>query len=205
MSEETSGELQKPDQPQDLLSVSMRFALVIVFQSSRSPSYPMAVALARNASFYDETKHGNTTHHAAGFGGNEEQFARAATIARLVGSLKGTFMIVKGRIPSSGDGALSVIECCLKSYKVNDYRAHCNLLFPSQMPPGMAGSHIKIEGIPKGEQALIPCSYAASFSGWAITPSHPSKMSDQFLAVCVKRGCDWCPRCIPEDFRFVPS
>ena len=205
MSEAPSGELKKTDQPKDLLAVSMRFALVIVFQSSRSPSYPMAVALAQSASFYDETKHGKATHHAAGFNGDEEQFARAATIARLVGSLKGTFIIAKGRICSYGDGALSVIECCLKSYKVNDYRAHCNLLFPSQMPPGMAGSHIKVGGIPKGEQALIPCSYAASYSGWSITPAHPSSMSEQFLAVCVKRGCDWCPRCNPEDFRFIPS
>lgn len=194
----TSGE-------RDLLSVSMDYVFVIVFQTSRSPSYPMAAAMARNASFYEESKQGKTTHHAAGFSNTEEQLARAATISSLIGSLKGTFFIVRGRMVHSSSGIISVIECCLKSFQVQDHRAHCNVLYPSQFTPGIAGSYIKITGMTKNEQAVIPCAYVAQYTGWSISHEHPASMRDQFRSVCVKRGCDWCPRCNPDDFRFIVS
>lgn len=205
MEPENKTDIAKPPGNGDLLSESMNHVFLIVFQTSRSPSYPMAVAIARNASFYEESKQGKTTHHAAGFSNTEEQLARAATIASLIGSLKGTFFIVRGRLVHSSGGILSVIECCLKSFQVQDHRAHCNVLYPSQLTPGIAGSYIKITGLAKNEQAVIPCAFVTQYTGWSISHEHPASMKDQFRSVCVKRGCDWCPRCNPDDFRLITS
>ena len=198
-------EIAKSADDRDLLSQSMNYVFLIVFQTSRSPSYPLALAMARNASFYEESTQGKTTHHAAGFSNTEEQLARAATIASLIGSLKGTFFIVRGRLIHSSERILGVIECCLKSFHVQDHRAHCNVLYPSQFSPGIAGNYIKIIGMAKNEQAVIPCAYVTQYTGWSISHEHPSSMQEQFRSVCVKKGCDWCPRCNPDDFRLITS
>lgn len=185
----------------DLPDLSQRYVLVIAFQSSRATDYPLAVSLARRASYFIEVSKGKTDYHVAAFEPTAADIARAISIADMVAGLKGTLFAVKGRMFREDGSARQVLHCLNQSFRVADFRSHCHVVFPTQMPAGIAQTHIKVPHLKKGEELIFPCSYAAQYTGWALTNSHPGTLQDQFRDVCVTRGCDWCPRCNPDDLR----
>ena len=183
----------------DLPDLSQRFALVIAFQSSRAADYPIALSLARRASYFVEVTKGKIDYHVAAFEATPADIARAVSIANMVAGLKGTFFSVRGRIFKDDGNVLQVLNCLNESFRVKDYRSHCHVIFPTQFPAGIPHVYVKIPHLKAKDMLIIPCAFAAKYTGWALTKSHPGTLQDQFRDVCVTRGCDWCPRCNPDD------
>lgn len=188
-----------PVEMPDLPDLSQRFALVIAFQSSRAADYPIALSLARRASYFVEVTKGKIDYHVAAFEATPADIARAVSIANMVAGLKGTFFSVRGRIFKDDGNVLQVLNCLNESFRVKDYRSHCHVIFPTQFPAGIPHVYVKIPHLKAKDMLIIPCAFAAKYTGWALTKSHPGTLQDQFRDVCVTRGCDWCPRCNPDD------
>lgn len=183
----------------DLPDLSQRYALVIAFQSSRAADYPIALSLAQRASYFAEVTKGKVDYHVAAFEATPADIARAVSIADMVAGLKGTFFSVRGKMFKEDGSVRQVLHCLNQSFRVADYRSHCHVVFPTQFPSGIAQAYVKIPHLKNGEELILPCAYASRYTGWALTRSHPGTLQDQFRDVCVTRGCDWCPRCNPDD------
>lgn len=183
----------------DLPDLSQRYALVIAFQSSRAADYPIALSLARRASYFVEVTKGGVDYHVAAFEPTAADIARAVSIADMLTKVKGTFFSVRGRLFKDDGNVRQVLHCLNESFRVKDYRSHCHVIFPTQFPVGIPQVHVKIPHLKAKEMLIIPCALAAKYTGWALTREHPGTLQDQFRDVCVTRGCDWCPRCNPDD------
>jgi hypothetical protein len=177
--------------------------MMIMFVKSRASSYEAAVRIAKGASHYEEGDPGPHNFHIAGFRDTAMDLARALTLCELLHGIKGSQFVVNGRAYTHSGQFLGVLHCAQEASRCSDYRAHCHRVWPQQFNSDGYTTTGKIDGLRRSESVSLACAYASNWSGWKLTGSHPSSLSDQFHDVVVRRGCDWCPRYRKEDTRII--
>jgi hypothetical protein len=201
-----------PDKPNTLATVdwSLEGLLAVVLPSSRSTAFPAALALAQSASHYAQQTAGKLVYHLAGFGRSQGQAARALELLRLVRSLKGFQLFVRGALYADAWRVAKVLECYLQSCAAADPRAHCVMMVDERElyegPPMSMAIHIHAHSRPAPPPGLqwvndigrlpFPCRYLKHY-GFRLQRGHPSSEADQIQAAAVREGCDWCPNFNP--------
>lgn len=193
-----------------LVDWSLGGLLAVVLPKTRSASYPAALALAQSADLYAEQQNGKAVYHLAGFGRSQGQAARALELLRLVRSIKGFQLFVRGALYADAWRAVKVLECYLQSCAATDHRAHCVVMLDErEVYEGMASSvrtTFIISPSPAPPSGLewvetigrieFPCRMLQSY-GFRLQRGHPSSEADQITAGAARIGCGWCPNLQP--------
>ena len=163
-------ESQKPDS-----------IIAVVFSQSTSPTYAMAIQLARGAMKYGEIPLGKKLSHAVAFGRTREQAARASALIKIAIRWKGT------QVFTSAGGAdpyhiIDVLDCYQQSLSVSEPKAHCQVV------------HLDVY---RAEETyyMVPCRHLQGWFHSIIEEQnfHPSKLPARTEALAIRKGCSWCP------------
>jgi len=192
--------LASSDSIVELTSRPAEFPIVIAFPKSTSIVYPTAIATAKAASRYHEVMDGaNLSLHLAAFAADRHQFALAQSLCRLVLGLRGVQIYVNGIHQSDQEWRfIDVLECFLRSFSAQDWRAHCQVVVDNPFTETWSG---------KAGPYLLPCHYIYRHGsqGHALSKAHPSSLTQQIQASAARVGCSWCPNFHPEDFRKLDA
>ncbi len=200
----------------DLIAESLKNPVAVSFQTSTSAGYPLAAAIARQATQYAEaalTK--KKMVHFAVFSSEAVQVARAHAVIKYIGHLKGVQVYAAGRALRFASSINEVLDCYLTAQSCTDWRAHCHTIIgPSQglhLPDTIAplnsvgyGVADPSKGRRRVTEYLIPCKFVARRAGFGLSRlsfTHPSGIEAQIQALAVQDGCAWCPRFNPSDHR----
>lgn len=182
----------------DLVGDSTENLLAICFSKTRSPSYPLAVSIARGALKYQELVVGRETVHLAVFERNAEGAKRATALLRYIHEWKATQVYAGGRSLGNSWNALAILECYAVALAARDHRAHCCVVMDDPFAGLTRGSTVTLtlgESDTSRARAvdlyLFPCKHLMRY--FRFQEGHPSSVSDQIQAAAVEHCCDWCP------------
>lgn len=195
----------------DLLAESLSHPVAMSFQTSTSTSYPLAVAVAQQATRYAEVPLApKKMVHFAVFSSDVVQAARARAAIGYVGRLKGTKVYAAGRELQFTNSVMDVLDCYLAAQSCTDWRAHCYraVPWPGHLPiPNNIKSLNSLEygsaasKRPRVIEYLLPCRLVAHRAGHGLSRlsfNHPAGVNAQIQSLAVDIGCSWCPRFDPS-------
>lgn len=193
----------------DPVNDSKKYLLVLMFAKSTSPSYYLAVALAKNAAIYSEVLVEKKTVHIAAFSRTVEDANKAITIVDYLGKTKSLQVFCNGRIVNQLNSIRSVLDCYIKACSCVDYKAHCNCVIEDPFKERALNSLYYIhlhrnEGkATEVQRYVFPCVFLKRNFRFQI--DHPSRMEDQIQAAAVDNYCEWCPNLAPDSFTKLPK
>jgi hypothetical protein len=147
--------------------------LAVTFTQSKSQNYPIAVALAQGAEFYQAEEVEGTKIHFVGFGRTKEEAVRARALLRLAGSWKGTQVFGGGRVMQSAYNSDELLNCYITAASFQDHLAHCWVHHNAH------------------PDWVHPCRLLATREILDRKSSIPPE--EQVKAAALRRGVDWCP------------
>ena len=168
--------------PADLEIASENFLLGVMFTKSSSSSYKIAVSVAKGAARYYENDFDGTMAHFVLFDKTREEAIRAKSLLEYAKTWRSTQVFAGGKGLASAYRAISVLECYAIAKSCNDYRAHCYVV-----PQNYSYNFTEDQNL------IFPCRFIYGFSDRRILANHPSSVEDQFQALAIRRGCDFCP------------
>lgn len=207
----------------DLIQQANQFVLAILFPSSKSAVFPLALNLAKAASSYQLINLHDHEFHVAFFAADIEAMKRALSLLSFAKRIAHTQVYGRGQLITNPYSAASVIECYMNSLKPSDHRAHCHIVkhfrmdssVPMLSSPGAAIpeiDHVDIE-IKLGEDFhinvdsfdypgfVVPCGYVAKYADFKLSPDMAVTLEDQMKAAGARSSCDWCPNFKPDEFK----
>ncbi len=196
----------------DPLNASLENLMVISFNKSTSPSYPLAVNIAKGAYGYEEIIIAGKLVHFAVLAKYREQAGRAQALIHYISGWKGVQVFASGRLVQNIWVVSTVLNCYLVASACNDWKAHCHKIIddPYIDIPRWGGLTLTIrlsekpqslkEAIEIGRY-VFPCTYL--HSRFRFQKEHPSSPQDQIQAVAVEEGCNWCPFFEPKEYKKV--
>lgn len=198
----------------DPVKDSFNYLMVIAFGKSSSPSYPLAVSVAKGATKYAEVPLGKQIVHLSAFDKNKEGASRALSIVKYLSGSKALQIFANGVLERNSWSVISILECYLKSATCNDFRAHCQRIIENPFAEKDYRHNLSItiriteetENKAKPivvERYLFPCSYLLQHFKFQI--GHPSTPEDQVQAGAVENHCDWCPNFSSNNFKKLPT
>lgn len=173
------------------------FVIEISFPKSKSMTHELAVEIAKSSAEYEARLVGNTVVHSAKFELNDyQQTNRAVELLHYVWGLKGIVIKIGERLAPSSFGNYmwlkDILDCYLRSLYVTDQRAYCWVV-----ENYMSGLKVGLFNPKHQTKVCVPCAHTL-FRRDRINPYHPSNIEDQFKAIAVKAGVDWCPAFNPK-------
>jgi hypothetical protein len=188
---------------------SKKYLLVILFAKSSSPSYYLAVGLAKNAAVYNDVLVENKVVHFAAFAKNVEDANKAITIIDYLCKTKTLQVFCNGKIVNHINDIRSILDCYIKACSCNDIGAHCKCVIEDPFKEKALSSLYYInlqrnEAKPiEIQRYVFPCTYLKRFFRFQI--DHPSSIEDQIQASAVENYCEWCPNLSPSSFEKLPK
>ena len=182
--------------------------LEVSFPYSRSPRYPHAVELAAKVGQYKQTGEGRAVVNTDQFELVPDQLKAAYMLICALEGIRGATVSVDGFQLSNLWSARKALHCYLKSLLVDDYRAYCWKVVPSDQPrtSGMRVSILGLleQGIKEASKEpeetndpvvddtashlVSPCRFLNGFHHHNL-----STQRDQFKAQAVDQEVWWCP------------
>lgn len=193
-----------------LSETSFKYLVIVLFVSSRSDVFPMALDVAKRAPLFATRNLEALRLFVSGFEPTFEGAAHAMDLIHYVRGWKGTHFYAKGRmVIGEGEQAFlleAVLKCFSDSCAARDSRAHCFRLIDDPFNPrdryqnfdhvAPYFRHIEVRA-GKGEY-VFPCRHMLQWftAQW----DHPASIVDQIQAEGVHKLCDVCPRFDPDSF-----
>lgn len=148
-----------------------------MFPWSKANAYPAIVAICKSAVQYWESDVEGIKYHFAAFGRTHDQIALALAVANYANTMTAARFFARGLPLVNLQALYESLQCFVQSLQCVDVRAHCVTI-------------VRDKDVPYS----VPCSFLANrWPAWPFNPDHPSTLQDQFQAMAVKGGCDWCP------------
>lgn len=193
----------------DPFAESAGLLLVIAFNKSSSPNFPLALTMAKTAQRFVVADIGGRIMHVVGFAKNQADAGKAAAFMGYANTWKGVMVFSNGALVSNTKRLSIVLDCYLQSCACRDPKAHCRQViddplqkmerspYEPHITPVFSAKMVDIR------QRAFPCKLlrpAMRFQSYLdATPG------DQIQAAGVKHGCSICPRFDPDDFPDVGS
>ncbi len=190
------------------------FLLSVIFGKTNSPSYPLALDLARGASSYDEGMIEGRLFHVAHFAKDRDGAQRAYLLLNHASKWSNFEIYARGRPIRSAYELFEVLQCYLEALACSDFRAHCFCVMEDPLRENLEQSSIllKIElslkktvrGTPiikVIDKYSFPCSRLLGRFRFRFQPGHPASHPDQIQAEAMKRNIDICPLFDPAGFK----
>lgn len=202
----------------DPIADSFTHLLAVCFAKTASPTYSLAVNLARGATKYEQISIEGKIHHLAAFAKNKSDAARAITTIDYISKWKGSQIFAEGRIITNIYEIRPTLECFLRASSCNDYRAHCfNIIddpftdLCDEQPNRVFTIRFQKEENPikniKEKVAFdrysFPCSFLKNRHHFSFMRDHPASPEDQIQAGAVRAGCSWCPFFNPKNYKKI--
>lgn len=207
----------------DLIQQANQYVLAMLFPTSRSAIFPIALGLAKTASCYREIPLDGRIFHAAFFSADIDAMKLALSLLNFARRMTHTQVYGRGQLINNPYRAASVIQCYMNSLKPSDHRAHCHIVKRFRMdsavpmlPSNGAAipdiDHVDIE-IKLGDDFhlnmgsfdyssfIVPCCFIATSADFKLSSVLPVSFEDQIRAAGAKSDCDWCPHFKPEDLK----
>jgi hypothetical protein len=196
-----------------LCALSHNYLALVLFVSSRSAAFDLAMDVARRAPLFLERDLESMKIYVAGFDATLDGAALAIDLIHYARGWKGTHFYVRGRMVigemKQAYDLESVLRCFSDSCHADDWRAHCQRTIDSPYFPVHA--RLKLEHIhpmfrhitaaSDEGNFVFPCSYMLQW--FEAQPDHPSSVRDQIQAEGVAKMCDACPRFDADQFRSI--
>jgi hypothetical protein len=171
----------------EIAQISREHVLGVMFPKSKANAYPAVVAICKGAERYWEAIANGLLHHFAAFGRTPEQIARALAVANYANTMTAARFYARGLPLVDVQALYESLKCFVQSQQCSDPRAHCIRIVEA-----------------KGARYFVPCAFLADrWAAWPFDPTHPATRRDQFQALAVKAGCDWCPNFDASRFNRV--
>lgn len=182
-------------EPFDLELASKNFLLGVMFTKSSSKTYPLAVNIAKGAARYVEDNTDGNISHLVLFDKTREDAIRAKALLSYAKTWRSTQVFAGGKGIANAYRVLSVLECYTTAAACKDHRAHCyvtvseNTVYPVDA---------------KEEPLTFPCRFIYGFVDREIRENQKTSIQDQYEAMAIRRGCDFCPYFKAELLTKVP-
>lgn len=186
---------------EDVLKLSKRCLVIVVFREAKSQNVDAAISLARSALNYTQAKVGKETAHAAAFERTASSAARALSLLNLVTNWSSTQVFAGGRLQTRLGDVLATLACYQEAEHCETADAHCLVLrdglFDDYRYRWMA--QLAEDQQPWRKRFVVPCSLA--HGRCSIVRDHPVEWGQQLQAIAVKKSTDWCPLFSMSKFR----
>lgn len=198
----------------DLIKDSMTYLLTVSFGKSSSPSYPLAVSVAKGADKYDELKLAGNTVHLVAFNKSRDGAARATSLLLYIAEWKSTQIYGGGKLLQDYYRISEVLRCYLTATACEDWQAHCHLVVddPFKDPsPVRVGRTLIISMLQFADSAsdddkidryIFPCRLLSGYFRNR-TKEHPSDPIHQIQAVAIDHSYDICPFFNPRGYKKI--
>lgn len=197
----------------DLIKDSLTHLLTVSFGKSSSPSYPLAVNVAKGASKYDEIRVGGNIAHLVAFEKNREDAARALFLLHYISDWKTTQIYGGGKLLQTFYRVSNALRCYLEATACDDWRAHCHTVIDDPYYESSFNGSCEIRIFVSTEPVepkppkmvgryIFPCAML-QHDFHHRTKEHPSDPIHQIQAEAISIGCDICPFFNPREYRKV--
>jgi hypothetical protein len=197
----------------DLIKDSLTHLLTVSFGKSTSPSYQLALNVAKGASKYDEIKVGGNIAHLVAFDKNREDAARALFLLHYISDWKTTQIYGGGKLLQTFYRVSNTLRCYLEATACDDWRAHCHTIIDDPFYESADKSFFELKIVISAEPAepknskmidryIFPCSMLQRDFHHR-TKEHPSNPIHQIQAEAISIGCDLCPFFDPKEYKKV--
>lgn len=186
---------------EDVLQLSKRFLVIVIFQEAKSQNIGAAVSLARSALNYTQATVGQGVAHAATFERTAVAAAKALALLNLVANWSSTQVFAGGRLQMKVGDVLATLACYQDAAHCETADAHCLVLrdglFDDYRYRWVA--QLAEDQQPWQKQFVVPCSLA--HGQCTIVRDHPVDWGQQLQAIAVKKSTEWCPLFSMSKFR----
>jgi hypothetical protein len=197
----------------DPFKQSLENLMVVVFQKSSAQAYPVAVNVAKGASYYNEIFIDKKLLHIVTFAKTKADAGRAQAIINYITGWKGVQIFAGGKVVQNTWEIKRLLECYLIANSCTDWKAHCFKIIDDpltkipedrsmsftirvqQEKPSFLKTAVEIN------RYIFPCSFLHGLFRFQV--DHPSSPVDQIQAGAVKSGCDWCPFFDAKNFKLI--
>lgn len=197
----------------DLINDSLTHLLTVSFGKSSSPSYPLAINVAKGASKYDEIKVSNNIAHLAAFDKNREDAARALFLLHYISDWKTTQIYGGGKLLQTFYRVSYTLRCYLEATACDDWRAHCHTVIDDPFYEAEVNTALGFTIVMFPDQAekktpkmigryIFPCAMLRHDFHHR-TKEHPADPIHQIQAEAISIGCDICPYFNPKEYKKV--
>lgn len=152
--------------------------LAVGFARTKAFYYDLAVELIRHARTHGRKQFGKIEWHVGCYDDTPGQIDSALSLMDLIKEWKAVTVAAGGR-KRMIYLSLDTLRCYQEAHLCSDRKAHCYIVITDPRIPGTERA------------CVLPCSHVQCY--FTYDPDHPASMMDQFQALSVYRGADWCP------------